>query len=230
MHLETKNKRNPRQHYVSEHLADVLQTIRKNTQKAENSNKNNVLSVLHTFFSCIKILTLLQSPYYGKNDQKSSYKKALQVLAKSRSCENLNPTSFDTALGFSDVGRLSPNDLHTIESFGKKGLTRDDAAIFFGLSGYEDFTPLEAEWFEIAYKRGLVSGKAFVVGKLMDAMSGKEATEACNAYLDRFMDGWKQNEPANGTNSQLPVIFNIGKDYDAKMVKPPIIPLLDEDE
>ena len=165
-----------------------------------------------------------------KTTRNPATKKPFKSSPKAVAAKTLIPTSFDTALGFSDVGRLSPNDLHTIESFGKKGLTRDDAAIFFGLSGYEDFTPLEAEWFEIAYKRGLVSGKAFVVGKLMDAMSGKEATEACNAYLDRFMDGWKQNEPANGTNSQLPVIFNIGKDYDAKMVKPPIIPLLDEDE
>ena len=142
----------------------------------------------------------------------------------------LVPYSYTEALNDKPIGRFSAANLHSVEKFSKSGITADDIAVYYGLLSYSDLTPQEAEWFDLAYRRGKIQGKEQAMRALFAQMDGKDGTTAAIEYLKHYNEDWRQETTTNGTNSQLPVIFNIGKDYDAKMVKPPIIPLLDEDE
>ena len=120
--------------------------------------------------------------------------KKTQNPPKDISKKQLLTRDYSLLLNHAQAGRLKPEDLHTVEKYAHNGMTKDDIAMYFGLPDYTALTAYEAEWFDIAFSRGLVTGKLYVMQQLMAAMNGKEATEACNAYLDRFMDGWKQTD------------------------------------
>jgi hypothetical protein len=80
------------------------------------------------------------------------------------------------------------------------GLDHAEVCAWYGLTWDEIAdSPADAKYFTIAFNKGRANAKRKAVGKLFEAMSGRQAKESAISYLARFSENWK--EPVASDNS-----------------------------
>ena len=73
------------------------------------------------------------------------------------------------------------------------GLDAEEVCAWYGLTPAE-IQQSEKDWlyFQRAFNKGRANAKRKAVGKLFEAMGGRQAKESAISYLARFSDGWRE--------------------------------------
>jgi hypothetical protein len=80
------------------------------------------------------------------------------------------------------------------------GLDQAELCAWYGLTPEEiQESPNDWKYFQIAFNKGRANAKRKAVGKLFEAMNGRQAKESAISYLARFSEQWK--EPVASDNS-----------------------------